>query len=248
MSAESRIRWAVAGLLLGFVASVVVGAVVVTAGGYDEGVPAAGSAAGRAVMQLVSGRDFHDGRMPLGLLVVLQVPLWVGLVGAPVVARRSGLRWREQMCWSMAPIDVPLGLAVGAVTQLVLVPALYVPIFRLFGSADVEEAARSLVGRAGGTLDVVALVAITLVGAPVAEEIMFRGLLHNALRARSSLRRATVVSAVLFGVSHFQVVQFPALVLVGVIHALLSARTGRLGTAIWAHVGFNAVTVVALLT
>jgi membrane protease YdiL (CAAX protease family) len=34
--------------------------------------------------------------------------------------------------------------------------------------------------------------------------------------------------------------------LVGVLFAFLVVRTGRLGPAIWAHVAFNTITVVAL--
>jgi len=34
----------------------------------------------------------------------------------------------------------------------------------------------------------------------------------------------------------------------GVLLAVLTQRTGRLGTAIWAHVGFNATTIVFLLS
>ena len=48
--------------------------------------------------------------------------------------------------------------------------------------------------------------------------------------------------------SHFQLVQLPGLFVFGVIAAVVFQRTGRLGTAIWTHVGFNATTVVLLLT
>ena len=42
--------------------------------------------------------------------------------------------------------------------------------------------------------------------------------------------------------------QFPGLFAFGVVAAVLTQRTGRLGTAIWAHVGFNLTTVVLLLS
>jgi membrane protease YdiL (CAAX protease family) len=50
-----------------------------------------------------------------------------------------------------------------------------------------------------------------------------------------------------FGVSHFELLQTPALVLFGVAAGVLYHRSGRLGPAIAAHVGFNMVTVIALL-
>ena len=39
-----------------------------------------------------------------------------------------------------------------------------------------------------------------------------------------------------------------ALFVFGVVAAIVTERTGRLGTAIWTHVGFNLTTVVLLLT
>ena len=55
------------------------------------------------------------------------------------------------------------------------------------------------------------------------------------------------VSSVIFGAVHLQPLQFPALVAVGVVFALLTLRSGRLGPAIFAHVAFNAVAVGSLL-
>ena len=131
--------------------------------------------------------------------------------------------------------------------QLVLVPLLYVPIFWVFGDLDVEEAARSLVGRADGPVDVVALVVITVIGAPIVEELFFRGLVQGALRDRYGAAVALTATSVIFAATHLQLVQFPALVLVGVVHGALVLRTGRLGPAIWSHIAFNSVTVIALL-
>ena len=57
-----------------------------------------------------------------------------------------------------------------------------------------------------------------------------------------------VITAVLFGASHGQLLQFPALAAFGVVLGVIAHRTGRLGMNIWAHVGFNATTVVILLS
>ncbi len=58
---------------------------------------------------------------------------------------------------------------------------------------------------------------------------------------------AVIVSSLVFGAVHLQPLQFPALVAVGVVFALLALRTGRLGPSIFAHIGFNAVAVGSLL-
>jgi membrane protease YdiL (CAAX protease family) len=58
---------------------------------------------------------------------------------------------------------------------------------------------------------------------------------------------ALVITAVVFGASHFEPLQFPALAVFGGLTGWLAYRNGRLGMSIFAHVGFNATTVVVLL-
>ncbi|MCY4425309.1 MAG: CPBP family intramembrane metalloprotease, partial [Acidimicrobiaceae bacterium] len=79
-------------------------------------------------------------------------------------------------------------------------------------------------------------------------EVFFRGLLQGALQDRLGPVWAVSIASVAFGITHFQVVQLPALVLVGVVNGLLVLRTGRLGPALWSHAAFNAVTVAVLVS
>ena len=53
-------------------------------------------------------------------------------------------------------------------------------------------------------------------------------------------------SAVLFGLAHFEPLQLPALVSLGVILGVMAVSTKRLGPSIFAHAGFNLVTMIAL--
>ena len=233
MPASSRLKWAAAGWILGFLGSVL--AVLVAAFAFDVGRVSEGAGDGAAP------------EFSLGWLLLLQVPMWIGLVGTPLLARGRGLRWREQMGWRMRPRDVPVGAVVGLVMQFVLLPLLYVPILRLFDDLDVEGPARDLTEQAGGPLEIAALVFMTVVAAPLTEEVFFRGLLQGALRDRLGPVRAVAIASCAFAVVHFQAVQFPALLVVGLVHGLLVLATGRLGPAIWSHAVFNAATVTVLL-
>ncbi|HIE68561.1 MAG TPA: CPBP family intramembrane metalloprotease [Acidimicrobiia bacterium] len=69
----------------------------------------------------------------------------------------------------------------------------------------------------------------------------------RAFEARMRPRIALVVSALVFGAVHLQLLQFPALVAIGLVCGWLAQRDGRIGRAIWAHVGFNGLTVALLL-
>ena len=229
MPATTRLKWAVIGWTAGFLGSVVALIAAVVLFGVSPGAEDASS------------------QLALGVLVLLQVPLWIGLFGTPLLARSRGLRWKEQMGWRMRAVDVPVGLAVGLLLQFVVLPLLYIPILAVFEDLDVEGPARELTALAVAPMEVVALVFMTVVAAPITEEVFFRGLLQGALRDRFGPVRAVAISSLAFAVVHFQVVQFPALVVIGVVHALLVLATGRLGAALWSHIAFNAATVVVLL-
>ncbi len=245
---RERLLWALAGFGAGLVASTLAVVWIISAGGYEIG-SEIGRGLGRATMQATLGEEPSAGRgqVPLVWLTAAQIPLWAGLVGAPLLARRAGLDWSAQLGWRMRPSDVGVGAAVGVGLQLVVLPLLYAPIFRWFGDLDVGAPARALMDQVGGPVDVMAVGVMTVVGAPLAEEIFYRGLLQGALRDRLGPAVGIASTSVLFAVSHFQFVQFPALLLVGAVHGVMVWRTGRLGPAVWSHVSFNAVTVVSLL-
>lgn len=251
-SSESAERWGLAdalvGLLLSFLIASTIGAIVVSArGDYTGKWSQHGAAAGRIAAQYATDGTLQPPQLtPLWLLTLLQVPLWVVMLGAVLFAARKGTGVVADFGLRMERRDVPLGLAVGFLAQVVVIPLVYWPLLRLLGNPDVSAEARDLTDRAQG-FGVVLLVLLTIVGAPVVEELFFRGLLLRSLDRRMRAPLAIGVSSVLFALVHFQPLQFLALVMFGAIVGVLAHRAGRLGPAIWAHVAFNATTVIALL-
>jgi hypothetical protein len=78
---------------------------------------------------------------------------------------------------------------------------------------------------------------VASVGAPVAEEVFFRGFLYRSLRNRLSILPACLLSATMFGLLHTQypLAVRPILVFFGVIACLLYERTGSLLPGIALH-------------
>lgn len=189
--------------------------------------------------------------LPLSLVAVAQMGLWVGLLGAPLVATRlkgNGLVADLHLRARLA--DAWRGGSIGALLQLVALPLLYWPLLELLDKdpSDLEGPARSLTDRADGPLGVVLLVMIVGVGAPIVEEIFYRGLFQGALLKRGAPPAVAIAaSATVFGLSHGVLLQLPALILFGAVAGVLAHRAGRLGPAIAAHVTFNMVTVISLL-
>lgn len=199
-------------------------------------------------LTLLGGGSDDDVEVTIGALVLNAVILWSFLIAVPVVATRlKGRGPVADLGFRARPADA-LAFLLGVALQAVAVPALYWPIFRLsdLTDDDVAESARELVDAAQGP-GIAVLVLVVCVGAPLAEELFFRGLVLRALEKRWTPAVALVVSTLVFAASHFQGVQFPALVLFGAVAGYLAARTGRLGPAVLCHAGFNAWTVFHLL-
>jgi membrane protease YdiL (CAAX protease family) len=91
--------------------------------------------------------------------------------------------------------------------------------------------------------------------APLVEELFFRGLLLRSLLGicaadlglgRAAVPVAVVVDGLVFGLAHFEGLQFTALAGFGVLVGAIVTRTGRLGTGICAHAAFNAAAFVSI--
>lgn len=213
----------VVGLAVGYVLAVVISAIAAAA------VTSATSGAGGLLPRL-------GGQLAFWATLVGTV-LWVhrGRDGSLVVQLGLRVRW----------FDLPVGFAAGIATQLVLVPALYLPLRGLIDDEALSAPARELFGGMGG-VELAVLGLMVVVVAPIVEEVFFRGAVLHALRRRWSVAAAVAWSSVVFGATHFQPLQLPALALAGAVFAVAVVRTGRLGAAIAVHAGFNATTFFAL--
>ena len=92
-----------------------------------------------------------------------------------------------------------------------------------------------------------ALILLITVGAPLAEEALFRGLLFGGWRVRWGFWPAAIGSALLFGLAHGQAALLVPLATVGLGLATLAARSGSLWPSTAAHATFNLVAIVAAL-
>jgi membrane protease YdiL (CAAX protease family) len=164
------------------------------------------------------------------------------LVGMWVASDRAGSgRFAADYGLAFRPVDAA-GLGIGVLSQLVVVNLIYLPLKALrpdsFTDERLQQNAKQLVGRASGgsTLLLVLLVGF---GAPVVEELVYRGLLQRSLLARYREWIVVVGVAALFAIVHFRVIEYPGLFAFGLILGVCAARTGRLGMGISAHIAFN---------
>lgn len=218
---------------------------------WGMGDVAIGLAVGFVVSQLVLGLWIGvsgDDEESLGLLVVSLLGLWLGLGGTVLFAsRRKGTgSLVDDFGLRVEKSDIGLGLVVGVLSQVVVVPLLYLPLHLLGADLDVSEKARETTDLASGAGIAVLAVAIVF-GAPLVEELFYRGLFLRSATRRLGPRWAIALSAFTFALTHFQPVQFLGLLAFGVILAVLVDKKGRLGPAVVAHMAFNATTVAILI-
>lgn len=237
------------GTAVALLASIIAGVVAIEIIGPSLTAPTGvGAYLGRVATQLELGQAPSAPGASLAVLVLLQVPLWAGMLGVPLwLARRRQFSFTAALKLTQRAKDIPLGLAIGAAGQLIMVPLIYLALSPLIDTDELSAPARELTDKAGDPLGVALLVLIVLCGAPLVEEVFFRGVVFGALRRRYSSWLSVSVSALFFAAFHLQALQFPALLAFGILLAIIFERTGRLGLAIWIHVGFNAVTVISLL-
>lgn len=174
------------------------------------------------------------------------IGLWIGLVWAATRAsrKRGTGSIRRDFGVSITWGDLWLGLLGGAGVQSI-VAVMYLPFPEL--NDELSAPARELAGQAPDRAGLLALSALVVIGAPMFEEIFFRGMLLGALRRLGS-PVAVLVSAVAFSLSHFgQFLAVPAFVVLGVVLALFTLGRGRVGPAIVTHATFNAITMAVLL-
>ena len=198
-----------------------------------------------AVVVLASGHGDTDPlEMPTWVVSASAASLWIpALVALVLVSRVRGTgSWARDFGLRARWIDL-LGLPIGVASQLVLVPLVTLPFTRLFpdsfSAERVEERARGLADMASGPW-IVLLALVVVVGAPIVEELVYRGFIQLGLAPRIGAAASLLVAAAWFTLVHLSPPEFPGLFAFSLVLGLCAARTGRLGMAVAAHVAFNA--------
>jgi uncharacterized protein len=189
-----------------------------------------------------------DAPASVQILVGTTAP-WLAFAGWPLVTTRwrgngpridLGLRltWSDTGWGAMAGVGGLFLAVVAAIITRFFVPDLT----SAAGDAATELEAAS--GRA--SITVFAL--LVMVGAPIVEELFFRGLFFAALRkAGLGALPTVVITALVFAGFHFEPLRFFVLLPTGLLLGWVRAKTGSTGAAMVAHGLVNAPGALLLL-
>lgn len=191
---------------------------------------------------VVAENPDDDASIPL-LGISLLAGWTVFLGGTWLASRKLGSGdVRADFALAARPVDL-IGVPIGVATQFLLVPVVYLPLRAVwpdvFDDGALSETANDLIDRADGGL-IVVLFLLVVVGAPLVEEVVYRGLLQRPLLDRLPAAPVVFCVAALFAVIHFRPVEYPGLFVAGLVFGVCAWWTGRIGMAVAAHVAFNA--------
>lgn len=191
----------------------------------------------------------EDGQFFIFAITGQVIPLAV-LVGWLNLFHRS---WRSVVgwpakVWPEVKAGVLGGLAVYGIGALAIGTALTI-LFGLFTDGPVRTPEQLPSDMGPAEIAVAAL--MVMIGAPVVEEVFFRGVFFRSLRARQSFWFAGAVSSLLFGFAHMSVEEGSGLAgaillvtlmfFVGFGFAYIYDRRGNILAIIVAHATFNTI-------
>ena len=158
-----------------------------------------------AVVYFVAQSGHLDARNPWYMLAS-QLALWAGWLGAVLVAsRRNGTRSLARdfgLSWPKLT-DVWRGVAGGVVGRVPSTLVLVLIVIATTGFNVANSAGRQIDGTTPeGTTGWIVLGFFLVVGAPIVEELFFRGLIQGAFTRRLGSTPAIFVTALIFGFAH----------------------------------------------
>lgn len=189
-----------------------------------------------------------DGTAPYAWILLLSVVVpWLGMAGYPwLISKLRGngltLDFGLRVRWA----DLGWGVLYGA-AALLAAALIAAGTSALFGEFDSSagELAKSL-----NDFPVQRLLFAVAVGfgAPIVEEICYRGLLLTSLLKRDMSKwLAVTVTAALFAFSHLEPIRFPLLFAIGLILGLARVHRNNTTTSIVAHMVNNLPGAVGIL-
>ena len=175
----------------------------------------------------------------------ISIGLWVSFgfyALIAVVALRNRAAKQVHMAWTVGAggVSIRRGLLVGGCASALVLGLQSLALHHLVGDPTVR-----LVVSDGSIWRILAAISLFVVVAPVVEELVFRGVLAEALRHRGP-RAAIAISALLFALAHLRPANLVYYTLIGLLLGRLYFRYG-LKASIAAHAVFNGLLVGAAI-
>ncbi len=178
--------------------------------------------------------------------VLVLEPVAVFITVHFLLIRRRGLSWRDlgvrptTLKWvtvaaAAAPVSLGLSAAINNAINPIIDPAAQMNQY----AALLAPHGTTLLGAAGFIVVIGLLV-------PVAEEVLFRGMIYGWLRQRLGIVISIVASAAIFSVAHMNVQAALQVFMIGAVLAYLYERSGSIVPPMVTHATINVSSLVVV--
>lgn len=193
----------------------------------------------QALFRLVlRGASTSEERMTMLVIANLVLKLVVLFVfGFWYMVRESKWHYRPDYRKGLSPKILSCLVGIGLLGQYALG---FVMIFIRAAVPDVFEEYTKVTEVLGldGTYPFVTLIMVVVVG-PIAEEVLFRGVIYGRLRYSFTVVQAAFISAAIFGIYHKNVIQGVYAALFGIVLAYIFEKTQTIWGCAVMHMMFN---------
>jgi CAAX protease family protein len=188
------------------------------------------------------------------LLLISELPLWAGFLGAAYLASKRNGTGKLSLDFGLTTPnlqDARLALPAALLGRVIPVIYLILVAIQLHLAHTPQGLAPTVLGVApDGTAAWTVLLLLTLIGAPILEELFFRGLIQGVFSRRCGPVPALFITAIIFSFAHTlgegpfaPFLLFPMAVILG----YLKLKTGRLAAGMLAHAEYNAIGLAIVL-
>ena len=206
------------------------------------------TAACHGAFQLVAyGLSALRGALDLVTLGAAQAIVYLACIWAMLRTLEPATPLRQSL--GLRPTHLGLGALGAALGVALKLPAesLTRVVERWFPTPESQLSSRAALYRTDTIGQVLVLLVVLCLLAPLVEELFFRGACYGRL-ARSGAKLAALVSGATFVVVHPDPRHWPALSVVAAVLSCLRVASGSLLPCLGLHVTFNAAGVLALVT
>ena len=204
------------------------------------------------VALMLTGRgDVDQTRIPIWATGVAVTAMWsVFLFAVPRYLPFEEQSLRESSRQWFSARSFGIGIPLGVASQYILMNMDNWPLMQLFpdsfSSDEISQRATDLTNTAPGAW-VIVLILIVVVGAPIVEEIVYRGAVQTHLQKTAGTAVAFIGTAVLFAAIHMSLIEFAGLFVFALVLGYTRLRSATLGLPIVTHMAFNAAGLILVL-
>ena len=203
------------------------------------------------VLTLTGESSADQTQIPIRATAVSVSAMWAVFVFAvPRYLPFQETSMRESFSEWFSARTIAVGVPLGIASQYILMNIVNWPLSKLFPNTfsfdEISQRATDLTDTASGWWKIV-LILVVVVGAPIVEEIVYRGAVQSHLQRTAGTAAALLGTAVIFAAIHMSFIEFPGLFAFALVLGYARLRSGTIGLSIVTHMAFNAAGLVLVL-